>query len=93
MQRSVVNLAPMQRPLLVALAVLLHGGSFLHAAVGTTKEYTWREDASRVLEERQQEIRSVRRAQLRSARRGEGSAKTCRSMVTSGVGVSPAKGE
>ncbi len=66
MQRCAVNLAPMPRLLLTALAVCLPGGSLLHAAVGTSKEYVWREDASRLLEERRQEVRPVRRAQLRS---------------------------
>jgi hypothetical protein len=66
MQGSAVNPhMPMHRLVFVAVAVCFSGGTAL-AAVGTTKESAWREDASRILEMRRHEPPPVRRATTRS---------------------------
>jgi hypothetical protein len=56
----------MHRPLFTAVALLLTGGDNF-AALGTTKESVWREEASRILEARRNEPPPVRRAVSRSA--------------------------
>ena len=66
MQRSGVNLLqPMHRLLPMAVAVCFPGGTLL-AAIGTAKEYVWREEAARILDSRRAESPPVRRAAPRS---------------------------